>query len=339
MTPSPSPDRPSTPPTATTAAGTAGTTGGEVRRSIPGNLVRGALIGVVETVPGVSGGTVALVVGIYDELINSAGHVVSAGRRALLGPDRAAGVQHHLGLVHWRIVVPVVIGMVAALLTVAGPMSHLVEEHPVTMRALFFGMVLASIGVPLRLAGGALRARDAAVVALAAVIAFVLVSIPPTTVTPAPLLVVLAAMVAVSALLLPGLSGSFLLLTIGLYQPTLRAVDELDLGYLSLFFLGAALGMVVIVKGLQWLLDQHHRVTMLALTGLMLGALRTLWPWQLEDRTLLAPEGDWWTQLLAAAAGCVVVLVLLAVDARTRARTGHGSQEEVAGVESGDEAR
>ena len=138
---------------------------------------------------GVSGGTVALVVGIYDELINSAGHVVSAGKRALLGPDRAAGVRHHLGRVHWRIVVPVVIGMVAALLTVAGPMSHLVEEYPVTMRALFFGMVLASIGVPLRLAGGALRARDAAVMALAAVLAFVLVSVPPTTVAPAPLLI------------------------------------------------------------------------------------------------------------------------------------------------------
>ena len=165
MTPSSPPDRPSTSPATTTAAAHAG---GEVRRSIPGNVVRGALIGVVETVPGVSGGTVALVVGIYDELINSAGHVVSAGRRALLGPDRAAGVRHHLARVHWRIVVPVVIGMVAALLTVAGPMSHLVEEYPVTMRALFFGMVLASIGVPLRLAGGALRARDAAVVALGA---------------------------------------------------------------------------------------------------------------------------------------------------------------------------
>nr|WP_240898728.1 DUF368 domain-containing protein [Kocuria sediminis] len=295
------------------------------------------MMGVVETVPGVSGGTVALVTGVYDELINSAGHVVSAGRRLLLGPDRAAGARHHLARVEWGIVLPVALGMVAALLTVAGPVSHLVEEHPVTMRALFLGMVLASAGVPLRLAGGNLRARDAAVVAAATVLAFVLVSVPPTTVAPTPVLVVLAAMVAVSALLLPGLSGSFLLLTLGLYQPTLRAVDELDLGYLSLFLLGAALGMVVIVKGLQWLLDRHHRVTMLAVTGLMLGALRSLWPWQLEDRALLAPEGDWWLQLLAAAAGCVVVLVLLAVDARTRARTGHGAQEELAGIESGAE--
>ena len=333
MTPSSPPDRPSSPPTTTTTAAPAG----EPRRSIPGNVVRGALIGVVETVPGVSGGTVALVVGIYDELINSAGHVVSAGKRLLLGPDRSAGAMHHLARVEWRIVLPVLVGMVAAVLTVAGPMRHLVEDHPITMRAAFFGMVLASIGVPLRLAGGALRARDAGVVALAAALAFVLVSIPPTTVDPAPLLVVLAAMVAVSALLLPGLSGSFLLLTVGLYQPTLRAVDERDLGYLGLFFLGAALGMVVIVKGLQWLLDRHHRITMLALTGLMLGALRTLWPWQLEDRTLLPPEGDWWVQLAAGIAGCVVVLVLLAVDARTRARTGHGSQEELAGVESGED--
>lgn len=332
MSPTPGPSR----PPRNAAAGTAPA---PVRRSLPGNLVRGALIGVVETVPGVSGGTVALVVGIYDELINSAGHVVSAGRRLLTGPDRAAGLREHLARVHWRIVVPVVLGMAAALLTVAGPVSHLVETQPVLMRALFFGMVLASIGVPLRLAGGGLGPRALLVVAAAAVLAFVLVSIPPTTVAPAPLLVVLAAMVAVSALLLPGLSGSFLLLTIGLYQPTLRAVDELDLGYLALFFLGAGLGMVVVVKGLQWLLHRHHRITMLALTGLMLGALRTLWPWQLEDRTLLAPAGDWWVQLLAAAAGAAVVVLLLAVDARTRARTGHGSPEELAGVEDPDPSR
>ena len=343
MPASPAPDHSSTPPGAPTTAptgaapGGAAETGGSVRRGLPGHVVRGALMGVVETVPGVSGGTVALVTGVYDELINSAGHVVSAGRRLLLGPDRAAGARHHLARVQWGVVLPVVVGMVAALLTVAGPVIRLVEEHPVTMRALFLGMVLASAGVPLRLAGGALRARDAALVTAAAVLAFGVVSVPPTTVTPTPVLVVLAAAVAVSALLLPGLSGSFLLLSMGLYQPTLRAVDELDLGYLTLFLLGAALGTVVIVKGLQWLLDRHHRVTMLVVAGLMLGALRSLWPWQLDDRTLLAPAGDWWLQLLAAAAGCVVVLVLLAVDARTRARTGHGAPEELAGVESGTE--
>ena len=130
----------------------------------------------------------------------------------------------------------------------------------------------------------------------------------------------LAAAIAVSALLLPGLSGSFILLTIGLYQPTLQAVDELDLGYLGLFMLGAVLGMAVIVKGLQWLLAFRYRPTMVVLAGLMLGALRALWPWQVDDRTLEAPGANWPLLLLVAALGGIAVGILLYVDHKMSTR-------------------
>ena len=289
-------------------------------RNIAGNLVRGALIGTVETIPGVSGGTVALVVGIYDELITSASHVVSAAKRAVLGPDRAAGIGHHLGLVNWRMVLPVLLGMALAVFTAAGPIAAAVEEHPELMRALFFGMVLVSTAVPLRLAGKRWKPWDFLLGAAGFLVAFLVVSLPPTEVAAHPVVIVVAAAVAVSALLLPGLSGSFILLTIGLYQPTLRAVAERDLGYLTLFALGALLGLVVIVKGLQWLLARHHRPTMIALAGLMLGALRALWPWQGADRTLHAPGADWPLLLLVALAGGLVVAVLIAVDVRLATR-------------------
>src|SRR5699024_9634041 len=111
-----------------------------------------------------------------------------------------------------------------------------------------------------------------------------LVSIPPTQVNPTPVIIVLSAAVAVSALLLPGLSGSFLLLTFGLYEPTLRAVDERDLGYIGLFVLGLVLGVSLIVKGLEWLLHHRRRITLVVLAGIMAGAMRTLWPWQSETR-------------------------------------------------------
>src|SRR5699024_4771688 len=100
-----------------------------------------------------------------------------------------------------------------------------------------------------------------------------------------------AAAIAVSALVLPGLSGSLVLLTVGLYEPTLRAVEALDLGYIAVFCAGLVLGAVVIVQLLKWLLDHHHSTTLLVLSGVMLGALRALWPYQTEDGAL-QPIGD-----------------------------------------------
>ncbi|GAA2120950.1 DUF368 domain-containing protein [Kocuria atrinae] len=304
-------------------------------RNVPVNVLRGALIGTVETIPGVSGGTVALVVGIYDELIDSASHVVSAGKRAILGPDRVAGVKENLAKVHWRMIVPVLLGMVLAVFTIAGPMSQAVEDHPEVMRALFFGMVLVSVAVPLRMAGRNWRALDWVLGLAACLFAFFVVSIPPTTVEPNPVIIVLAAAIAVSALLLPGLSGSFILLTIGLYQPTLKAVDELDLGYLGLFLVGAIMGMAVLVKGLQWLLAYRYRPTMVVLAGLMLGALRALWPWQVDDRTLEAPGDNWPMLLPVAAVGGIVVGILIYVDVKMATRR---AQLEATRVDA-DEAR
>ncbi|NYJ78760.1 DUF368 domain-containing protein [Nesterenkonia xinjiangensis] len=306
------------------------------RTTVVGDLVRGALIGTVETVPGVSGGTVALVVGIYTQLIESASHVVSAGRRLITGPERLVGMRHHLTAVRWKLVIPVLIGMALAVFTIAGPMADAVENHPEATRAAFFGMVLASIAVPLRMAlhvpdaqgtgkgrTWSLRAlswRHLAAGLVAAGATFWLVSVPPAAVEATPVTIVPAAAVAVSALLLPGLSGSFLLLTFGLYEPTLRAVEERDLGYLALFAAGMVIGVIVLVKLLQWLLEHRHRITMVVLAGVMLGALRTLWPWQDEDRGLRAASGDLLPILGLAAAGFAVVTVLVILDARMVAK-------------------
>ncbi|GAB3186987.1 DUF368 domain-containing protein [Nesterenkonia suensis] len=311
------------------------------RTTMVGDLIRGALIGTVETVPGVSGGTVALVVGIYAQLIDSASHVVSAGRRLLTGPERVAGTREHLAAVRWKLVIPVLIGMALAVFTIAGPMADAVENHPEATRAAFFGMVLASIAVPLRMAlhtSGAERAgteragyrrrwslrvmswRHLTAGLVAAAVTFWLVSVPPTAVEASPVTIVPAAAVAVSALLLPGLSGSFLLLTFGLYEPTLRAVEERDLGYLALFATGMVIGVIVLVKLLQWLLEHRHRITMVVLAGVMLGALRTLWPWQDADRGLLAPTGDLLPIVGLAVAGFAVVTVLVILDARLVAK-------------------
>lgn len=285
-----------------------------------GNLLRGALIGVVETVPGVSGGTVALVTGIYDELIEVGHRITAAARRLVTGPDRLAGAREQLRGVNWLLVLPLLVGMATAVLTIAGPVAGLVEDHPETMRALFLGLVAGSVLVPVRLSGGAWRGAELGLFALGAVGGLLLTSLPSTSLEPSPWVVAPAAAIAVCALVLPGVSGSFLLLSVGLYQPTLEAVDQRDLGYIAWFGLWALVGLVVIVKLMRILLTRHHRGTMVVLAGVMIGALRSLWPWQDASGALQRPGADWPLMLLLALVGVAAVQLLVLVESRLAAR-------------------
>ena len=286
-----------------------------------GNLLRGALIGVVETVPGVSGGTVALVTGIYDELIEAGHRITAAARRLVTGPERVVRACEQLRGVNWLLVLPLLVGMAAAVLTVAGPVTGLVEDHPETMRALFLGLVAGSVLVPVRLSGGAWRGAELGLFALGAVGGLLLTSLPSTSLEPSPWVVAPAAAIAVCALVLPGVSGSFLLLSVGLYQPTLQAVDQRDLGYIAWFGLWALVGLVVIVKLMRILLTRHHRGTMVVLAGVMIGALRSLWPWQDASSALQSPGADWPLMLLLALVGVAAVQLLVLVESRLAART------------------
>ncbi|WP_082093455.1 DUF368 domain-containing protein [Demequina sediminicola] len=292
------------------------------------NAVRGALIGTAETVPGVSGGTIALMTGVYEIILTSAGHFISGARIAVSDGVRGRGLSRsrpEWAKVHWGVLIPLAIGMVFALFVMAGVMETLVEEHPVTMRALFFGLVLASLAVPFRMAAkaplstrplGRWGVKDWSIAAVAAVGAAVIVTLPGGTLEPTPAILIPAGAIAVSALVLPGLSGSFILLTMGLYEPTLGAVADRDWGYLAYFAIGLVIGMVSIVKLLQWLLEHHRRSTLVVLTGIMAGSLVALWPWQDEDRTLQAPSGDLLGPIVAFLVGFTVVAVLLVLEAR-----------------------
>ncbi|GAA1489110.1 DUF368 domain-containing protein [Brachybacterium sacelli] len=294
-------------------------------RNALGNLLRGALIGLVETIPGVSGGTVALVTGIYDELIESGHHVTAAARRLITGPDRNQGMREELRAVSWVLVVPVVLGMATAVLTVAGPVSRLVETHPETMRALFLGLVAGSVLVPVRLSGGAWRGPELVRFVLGGLAGVLLTSLPAAALEPSPWIIAPAAAIAVCALVLPGLSGSFILLSLGLYQPTLQAVDERDLGFIAWFGLWACVGLVVIVKLMRHLLTRYHRGTMVVLAGVMIGALRSLWPWQDQSGAATAPGADWPVLLAVAVLGVIVVQLLVLVESRKVARAAGGA--------------
>ena len=286
------------------------------------NLVRGALIGVAEVIPGVSGGTIALIVGIYRTVIDAIADAVLALRQlvglAEGGPSGRAFGRTLRGL-PWALLIPVGIGMATAVVLGAKFIEPLLEEHPIQMRALFFGLVLAGIWVPAhmvhRLGGWKLGYVLAALVA--AVALFFITGLPPAVIeNPSPVVVALAAAVAICALVLPGVSGSFLLLSFGLYEPTLQAVNDRDLVYLGAFAIGAIIGLGSFVTLLKWLLAHRAAITLAILTGLMAGSLRALWPWESENRDLLAPTEAVGAAFFMALAGVIVVIVLLVVERR-----------------------
>lgn len=282
------------------------------------DVVRGALIGIVEIIPGVSGGTVALIVGLYETLIESAGHVVRGVLKLLTDLPRGRGAEaglQELRSARWSVLVPVGIGMVTAVILGARAIAPLLEEHPVLTKAFFAGLIIVSLVVPIRMVGGRWSGIEIGTAAVAAVVAFALTSLPPSRVDDPSLWVVVgAAAIAICALVLPGLSGSFLLLAMGLYAPTLDAVNDRDLAYLGAFMVGAILGLGSFVEVLRYLLRTHRRLTLAAMTGVMVGALRALWPWQDDDGALLGASGSWAPVVVAFLVGAVLVGALLLLE-------------------------
>jgi putative membrane protein len=281
---------------------------------MPGRLLRGVLIGIAEIIPGVSGGTIALIVGVYQDIISAAAHIVRAFTLLFTSTGRAE-ISAELRSVRWSVVIPVLIGMFSGIFLGASLLEPLISAYPIESRAVFAGLILASLWVPIRMVASAWNLPMVALAVLAATASFVLTGLPVLSNPSSSLwLVAPAAAVAVCALVLPGVSGSFLLVTLGMYQPTLQAVNSLDFVYLGIFVLGAVVGLALFVRVLQWLLEHRRVVTLVVMTGLMAGSLRALWPWQGEGRVLLeVPEGSAPIWALMAA-GIATVLLVFAVE-------------------------
>lgn len=284
------------------------------------NLGRGALMGSAEVVPGVSGGTLALIVGIYQTLINSIADLVLSVRQ-LVGLARGkastkTAVSTFKSL-PWRLLIPIAIGMGAAVILGAKLIEPLLDEQPIAMKALFFGLVIAGTYVPAHMVTkvGGWSPSFVLLGLISAVFVFFLTGLPQGNMADPSLIVAFfSASIAICALVLPGVSGSFLLLTVGMYDPTIAAVNDRNFTFLIVFALGAILGLAIFVSLLKWLLENRARVTLVIITGLMLGSLRALWPWQGPERELLAPTDQIGIALLLFIAGAAFVTILLALE-------------------------
>ena len=272
--------------------------------ALVGTFITGGVMGAAEVVPGFSGGTVALVAGIYERLVAN----VRQGARtlSLLVRARPRDAWRALLTIDWLFVAVLGVGMMLVLFTVVGPLSALLEERPVEMSAVFLGLVLGAAVVASRRLRTP-RLLHLGIALLAAALTFVALGYTPGTIEqPNLLFIVLGGAVAVTAWILPGVSGSFLLLLMGLYPAVVGAAADRDLGLLVLFAVGCVLGLAAFSTVLNWLLARAHDLVLAALIGLMVGSVRVLWPWPSDagvggSGELGAPVGS--EAFLAAALG------------------------------------
>ena len=293
-------------------------------------------MGASDVVPGVSGGTVALILGIYSDLITA----VSTGSKALgkLVKGDFTGFVDGLKAVDWLFLIPLLVGLFSAVLLLSGIIEAALRDHPETMAGLFFGLVLGSIVVARGLLEDA-SAKHVGIIVGVAVALFILLGFQSGPVAdPSALVLIGSGALAVCALILPGISGSFILLMIGMYAAVLNAVDERIISDIALVGLGAVVGLALFSSLLNHLLDNHHDTVMAVLIGLMFGSLRVLWPWPngvgiidhdeiISGTGLQLPNGAPWVG--AVIVGAVAAIVVVAVSAFAQPKTETQTPESV----------
>jgi putative membrane protein len=297
-------------------------------REIPLTIFRGFCMGAADIVPGVSGGTVALVFGIYRRLIDSI-RLGSSAIGRFVKMDLTGGMER-LRQVEWAFLIPLLGGIGLAVVTLSHLIETLLHDHPVQMSALFLGLVAGSAVIAWKL----LQRRDgtrAMVLVAAAIITFLLLGLRGGTTEDAvaqvadPALWIFfgAGAIAICAMILPGVSGSFLLVTMGMYGAVLGSVNERDLLPLALFLLGCVTGLGWFSQVLHWALENYYDTVMAVLVGLMIGSVRVLWPWPdgVESTELGAPTAPIVGPILLALLGLVVVLAVQYVSERLENRT------------------
>ena len=252
--------------------------------SVLGVYLRGMLMGAADIVPGVSGGTMAFITGIYDRLLASIRAFDLQLLRRLLAADFRGAWNH----VDGGFLLALLAGIATSILTLARGISWVLEHHPVPLWAFFFGLILASALVLLRQVEAWHPLRLLVLLAGTAIAAGIALS-PMISLDVGLAGVFLAGFLAICAMILPGISGSFILVLLGMYGPTLTAVREFDLAYLLVLAVGAGCGLLCFSRLLHWLLQHFHQATMSLLTGFLFGSLLVVWPWK---RTLAWVEGS-----------------------------------------------
>ncbi|MBR2217674.1 MAG: DUF368 domain-containing protein [Alistipes sp.] len=248
--------------------------------------LKGCAMGMADVVPGVSGGTIAFISGIYEELLDSIRSVDATALRLLLRFRLAEFWRH----INGRFLLPVLLGIAVAIFSLARLMTYLLTNHPIAIWSFFFGLIVASALLVARQIGR-WEWRTVLAFAVGAAAAWWITVATPAETPDDWWFVMLSGAIAICAMILPGISGAFILLLLGKYQYIMHAVGEFDIPVIAVFVIGAAAGIISFSHLLSWLLKHWHDVTVAVLMGFMVGSLNKVWPWKETVETYLDSHG------------------------------------------------
>ena len=232
-------------------------------------------MGAADIVPGVSGGTIAFITGIYDRLLGAINSVNFSVLKTLKNHGLVAAWKQ----VDGTFLTALFIGMLSSIVLLSAPITYLLQNHPVLIWSFFFGLVLASIW----LVGKQIKdynITNVVIFILAAALAYWITTLDVLTGSDNLLYIFLAGSIAICAMILPGISGAFILLILGVYQIVINAIHDRDIKMIAVFGLGCIVGLLSFSRLLKWLLNNKRAQTLAMLTGFLLGSLNKIWPWK-----------------------------------------------------------
>ena len=244
--------------------------------------LKGACMGAADVIPGVSGGTIAFIMGIYDEFVGSIASINAEAMKLLFKGQFKAFWKH----INGTFLVSIVLGIGISVVLLAGLMQTLLTVYPIQTWAFFFGLIVASSIFILRGISG-WKLREVLCLILGGVLGVTVCTLSPTQTPDALWFIFLSGAIAICAMILPGISGSFILLILGKYQYIMAAISGLVAGenfgqnllILCVFLVGAVVGILGFSKFLHWLLARWNKETLIVLAGFIIGSLVKVWPW------------------------------------------------------------
>ena len=256
-------------------------------KRIAGLYARGLAMGAADVVPGVSGGTVAFITGIYEELIDSIKSIEPSALKVLFQQGFAAFWLR----INGTFLLALMLGIATSVLTLARMITYLLETYPLQLWSFFFGLILASswhIWQQIK----AKNLQSAVALVLGAIVAFAIGELKPSEVDVQPLMVFAAGCIAICAMILPGISGSFILVLLGMYSHILEAIKSFNLELVATFAAGCGLGLLSFAHLLSWLFKRFHDTTLALLTGFLIGSLNLVWPWKQTLSFYVKDDGE-----------------------------------------------
>lgn len=271
--------------------------------------LKGFFMGAANVVPGVSGGTVALITGIYQEIIEALNSLMEKETWKALFNGRWRDFWHNI---HGEFLLSLAIGVIASVFTLAKLMTYVLSNHPIQTWAFFFGLIIASSVIMFRGIKG-WGVKEVLFTIAGIVLGIVVCTLSPTETPDGWWFIFLCGAIAICTMILPGISGSFILVILSKYDYVMNAIANLDIPVLLIFGIGCVVGILAFSKFLHWLLGRYEKQTMLILLGFVLGSLVKVWPWSNREAILESQNypAEMNPMIGSAVLWCVIGVVLV----------------------------